>query len=86
MTPLIKYKYVKYDTGDGYIREGLEPHPEGEWMKAADVEAREREIKDTLQHMLEYWNGDPNDRAMQDAIEHLEAEAQRLLAQVEEQP
>jgi len=37
--PLTKYKYVKYDTGGRYIREGLEPHPEGEWMKAAEVVA-----------------------------------------------
>lgn len=36
---LVKYKYVKYDTGDGYIREGLEAQPDGHWYKAADVEA-----------------------------------------------
>lgn len=37
MSEVTRYKYVRYDTGDGYIREGIEPHANGEWVKFDDV-------------------------------------------------
>ncbi len=53
---------------------------------AADVEAREREIVQTLDHILKCWNGHHNEQTMVDALVYIETEAQRLLTKMEEKP
>lgn len=40
---------------------------------------RVSELRPWLEHVLEYWNGSANERAMTDALEHILGEADTLL-------
>ena len=43
----------------------------GYYQENASLKAEVEEYKRALEHILEYWNGNENDRAMNDAFYHI---------------
>ncbi len=79
--PPMKY-WLDPRTGLEYAEEHNIRTPYGPSYRAAEVEVRDKWIKDRLEHIIEYWNGSSNERAMQDALEHILDEAARLLKEL----
>ena len=57
MSDVKRYKYVKYDTGGGYIREGIEEHPEGEWTRFEQTDALAQQLAQVTEELGQWRRG-----------------------------
>lgn len=64
--------------GEKYTHRGTPSHTYVKWLESK-LQQERKEVKELLEHIIEYWNGDRNDMAMHNALCHILDECDNYL-------